>query len=75
MPRTLDGWFDKRGQIVCGCGGYHFPHRKTGGACEYGPPSRVDFYRAVRQDVPPSEAMALLSVGDLRRIFPFPGDT
>lgn len=76
MPRTSDGrWVDKRGKLVCGCGGYHFPHRKTGGACEFGPPARVDFYWALRHGVDLAEAMALLSVADLRRIFPVIGDT
>ena len=74
MPRTLQGWFDKRGREVCGCTGYWFPHRKTGGACEHGPPMRVDYYRAMRQDVPAEEAMALLTVADLRRIFPLDCD-
>lgn len=26
---------DKRGRLVCTCGGYWFPHRKGGGACDY----------------------------------------
>jgi hypothetical protein len=26
---------DKRGRIVCNCGGYWFPHRKGGGACDH----------------------------------------
>lgn len=67
-------WVDKRGRLVCWCGGYWFPHRKAGGACDHSP--RADYYHAMRQpDVPVSEAMSLLSVDDMRRLYPFPGDT
>ena len=75
MPRTAEGaWVDKRGKLVCGCGGYHFPHRKTGGACMHGPPARVDYYHALRQGMPENDCMAMLGVGDLRRLYPYPGD-
>lgn len=26
---------DKRGRLVCWCGGYWFPHRHGGGACDH----------------------------------------
>jgi hypothetical protein len=36
MPRDrYDIWRDKRGRRVCACGGYHFPHRRGGGACDH----------------------------------------
>lgn len=38
--------------------GYWFPHRKGGGACEHSP--RVDYYLALRADVPEGEALQLL---------------
>ena len=66
-------WVDKRGKKVCDCGGYHFPHRKTSGACHQGP--RADYYAALRADMPAGECMEILGVGDLRRLYPFPGDT
>lgn len=71
MPRVKGKWVDKRGRLVCWCGGYWFPHRKKSGACEHG--SRADYYAARRADEP--EAMALLSVADLRRFFPIEGDS
>ena len=63
---------DKRGRLVCWCGGYHFPHRRTGGACVHG--SRTDYYHALRAGLPMADRMALLSAADLRRMFPYPGD-
>ncbi len=47
---------DKYGRPVCGCGGYHFPHRKGSGACHSSP--RAEYYAAVRANDP--EALALL---------------
>ena len=41
---------DKRGRLVCQCGGYWFPHRKGGGACEHS--KTCDIHRAKRQDDP-----------------------
>lgn len=64
---------DKRGRQVCDCGGYLFPHRRTGGACVHG--SRTDYYHALRAGVPLAECMQLLSAADLRRMFPLEGDT
>ncbi len=63
---------DKRGRLVCWCSGYHFPHRKTSGACDHS--SRADYYHAIRAGLSVAECMALLSAADLRRFFPFPGD-
>jgi hypothetical protein len=52
----------------CGCLGYHFPHRKGGGACEHSP--RVDYYRAKRAGLAEGEAQELLSVDQIERMFP-----
>lgn len=57
---------DKRGRLVCGCMGYWFPHRKGGGACEHSP--RVDYYLALRADVPEGEALQLLWADKLERM-------
>lgn len=57
---------------MCTCGSYHFPHRKGGGACEYG--SRADYFLAIRQGMPIEEALELLSIYDLRKMFPIEGD-
>lgn len=66
FSRLLAGWADKRGRMVCGCMGYHFPHRKGGGACDHSP--RVDYYRALRADVPEDEALQLLWADKLERL-------
>lgn len=67
MPRAADGrWTDKRGRLVCGCGGYLFPHRKHGGACEHSP--RADYYQALRAGVPEDEALQLLWADKLERM-------
>lgn len=57
-------WKDKRGRLVCGCMGYHFPHRKGGGACDHSP--RVEYYIALRAGEP--EALALLWADKLERM-------
>jgi len=59
---------DKRGRLVCHCGGYHFLHRKGGGACEHS--SRAHYYAATRAGLPLAERMEFLSAADLRRMFP-----
>lgn len=41
---------DKRGRPVCWCGGYHFPHRRGGGACEHSRTCNV--HRAFRTKDP-----------------------
>lgn len=68
MKRTAAwmGWRASRER--CNCAGYWFPHRKTGGACFHGP--RSDFYLAVRAGLPVAEAMQLLSVDQLERLYP-----
>jgi hypothetical protein len=52
----------------CGCGGYAFPHRKGSGACEHSP--RHEYYLALRQGATKAEAMELLSVDQIERMFP-----
>jgi len=42
----------------CTCGGYHFPHRRGSGACIHS--ARSEYYLALRQGVPQSDAEALL---------------
>ena len=49
---------DKHGRAVCGCGGYHFPHRKGGGACDYS--LYADYHRALRAGVPAHLARELI---------------
>lgn len=56
----------------CWCMGYWFPHRKGGGACDHS--SKADYYRALRAGVSKEEAMATLSVADLRKLFPLEND-
>lgn len=65
--RPASYWRRHRLQKCC-CGGYWFPHRKGGGACEHG--SRASYYAALRQGVPLREAQELLSAADLDRLFP-----
>lgn len=50
----------------CECGGYHFPHRRTGGACAHGP--RRDYYLALRADLSKPEAEALLPSWQLEKM-------
>lgn len=59
---------DKRGRLTCWCSGYHFIHRKGGGACEHS--SRANYYAATRAGLPEAECMEFLSAADLRRMFP-----
>lgn len=63
------GWRNTR--LRCNCGGYWFPHRKGGGACDHSP--RAAFYIALRSGALLSEAMATLSADQLERMFPLPG--
>lgn len=60
-PRT---WRNTR--LRCDCGGYHFPHRKGGGACYHGP--RSDYFLALRNGVPRNDAEALLWANQLDRL-------
>jgi hypothetical protein len=66
INRATSKWRNTR--LRCDCGGYWFPHRRTGGACTHGP--RADYFLALRAGVPQPEAMALLSVNQLERMFP-----
>lgn len=54
----------------CWCSGYWFPHRKGGGACFSSP--RSEYYMAIRQGATWAEALELLSVNQLERMFPIP---
>jgi hypothetical protein len=57
----------KRNQrLKCQCGGYWFPHRKGGGACDFGP--RADYYRALRQGLSKAEAESFLSAAQLEKM-------
>lgn len=69
--RPLSYWL-RHAREKCDCGGYHFPHRRGGGACVFS--SRRDFYAAVRDGVPLAEAQQHLSAADLRRMWPIEGD-
>lgn len=50
---------DKWGRLVCTCGGYWFPHRKGGGACEHSPTR--DIHMALRAKSPELLLDALIS--------------
>lgn len=52
----------------CLCGGYWFPHRKVGGACDFSP--RRDYFLALRSGIAEAEAMLELSVSQLERMYP-----
>jgi hypothetical protein len=64
-PRQWTATRDK-----CNCGGYGFPHRKGSGMCDHS--ARSDYYRAIRDGVPPLEALQYLSVHVLERVAPLP---
>jgi hypothetical protein len=64
--RSLAAWRNTR--LRCDCMGYHFPHRKAGGACEHSP--RADYYHALRCGLPREEALLMLSVDQLERMVP-----
>lgn len=70
--RPLSYWRRHREQ-KCWCSGYWFPHRRGGGACVHC--SRADFYAARRSGLSLSQAQELLSVADLRKLFPVDGDS
>jgi hypothetical protein len=55
-------------RLACRCMGYHFPHRRRGGACEHN--TAADYWHALRSGLPKDEAMQLLSAADLDRMFP-----
>lgn len=52
----------------CDCGGYWFPHRKGGGACEHSP--YKDYHHALRAGATVAEAQQTLSAGALEKKFP-----
>lgn len=64
---------DKRGRLVCDCGGYSFPHRKFSGACYLGP--RADYYSALRAGVSEADAAANLIWQDKLAAMPAPTST
>ena len=66
ITRSLARWRNTR--LRCDCGGYGFPHRRQGGACDHSP--RRNFYLALRHGAPLHEAQAELSAADLERMFP-----
>jgi hypothetical protein len=68
MYRHLAKWRNTR--LRCDCGGYWFPHRKTGGACHLGP--RSTYYLAKRGGATEAEAQAELTINQLERMFPLP---
>lgn len=76
-PNRPQSYWRRHRLQKCGCGGYWFPHRKGGGACDFSP--RADYYRAIRDGATVPEAQLLLSVDQLERMFPLPpvpaGDT
>lgn len=53
-------------RLRCDCGGYSFPHRIGGGACDHGP--RRDYYLGLRGGLVPSEAEALLWSHQMMRL-------
>ena len=69
-PLRLLSYWARHRREKCTCGGYHFPHRRTGGACDHSP--RRDFYRALRHGATLAEAQAELSAAQLERMFPLP---
>lgn len=55
-------------RLRCDCGGYAFPHRRRGGACEHSP--RRDYYLALRCGLSESEAAQTLWAYQLERMQP-----
>lgn len=55
-------------RLRCDCGGYWFPHRKGGGACDHG--ERRAFYIALRNGATLREAMTELTPDQLNDMFP-----
>lgn len=67
-PREARRLTHRASRERCDCGGYWFPHRRGGGACDASP--RADFYRALRDGATREEAMQTLSVAQLEAMFP-----
>ena len=61
--RTLRYWLRHQEQ-KCVCGGYHFPHRRGGGACDSSP--RQAIYIALRGGNPAEVAQARFEYAQLR---------
>lgn len=57
--RVFTARHDKRGRLMCYCGGYHFPHRKGGGACEHS--KTRDIHLAIRRGEPEQLLEALIA--------------
>jgi hypothetical protein len=64
ITRAAARWRNTR--LRCDCGGYHFPHRKTGGACHAG--ARADYYLALHAGISKPDAEALLWAHQLDRL-------
>lgn len=69
--RPLSYWL-RHQREKCQCGGYWFPHRKGGGACEHS--RNRHYYEMLRAGMTQAEAMAELSAADLERMFPLPSE-
>jgi hypothetical protein len=67
-PRRPLSYWRRHQREKCTCHGYHFPHRRTGGACDHSP--RRDYYRAIRHGLSQAEAMELLTAGQIEAMFP-----
>lgn len=57
-------------RLRCDCGGYWFPHRRGGGACEHS--TRRDFYAVLRGGGSLAEAQQMLTSDQLDQMFPLP---
>ena len=64
--RSQNRWRNTR--LRCDCLGYHFPHRKSGGACEHSP--RRSYYWALRNGATRQDAMLELSAAQIEVMFP-----
>jgi hypothetical protein len=67
-PLRSASYWARHKREKCWCSGYHFPPRRTGGACDHSP--RRDYYIALRNGATTAEAMAELSAAQLERMFP-----
>lgn len=64
--RSQSKW--RNTKLRCDCGGYWFPHRRGGGACDFSP--RAAYYLAKRNGASEEEARAELTADQLDRMFP-----
>jgi hypothetical protein len=51
VQTAYEGRFDRYGRRVCSCYGYHFPHRKGGGACEHSKTCEIHLARRTKDPV------------------------